>query len=85
MTRHERRSGKVEGSGLRWVTCEPCGKRGYIRKDEAKKMARVIGEVRTYPCPVVRFGEHRLYHVGHLPHRIIAGEVDRGTVYGDRS
>lgn len=85
MTRHERRTAKVEGSRPRWVACPPCGKRGYTRKAEAKKVARAMGDVRTYRCPVEPTGESILYHVGHLRPGIIAGEVDRATVYGGRS
>lgn len=58
-----------------------CGKRNFFTKAEAKRAARAFesrnGKLRPYRC-----GE--AWHLGHLPARIVQGEVGRG-IYDQES
>ena len=53
-----------------YATCEPCGKRGYFRRAEARALAKQIGgdPLHTYRCP-----HGGGWHLGHLPRAVRNG------------
>lgn len=56
-------AGKSE-SGAHWVTCSPCGKRGYFTRRSAKRHMKDVhpdGHMNVYACP-----EGNGFHIGHL-------------------
>lgn len=70
----------LPGSIAAWIQhCEPCGKRLYIRREDAKAVAREHHPRKgIYHCP-----EHLTqWHVGSLPVRVKLGAIDRRSVYG---
>lgn len=54
-----------------WVTCEFCGKRGYLVRAEAKRVAKVMAmtdrDEKLSQLAVYRCGD--LFHVGHVSRR----------------
>lgn len=60
------------------VTCA-CGKVGYLCRRDAKHIARQLGHrgLSTYRCP-----DSGYWHLGHLPKRVIAGEMSRDEIRG---
>lgn len=66
--------------GPRWVFCEPCGKRRYHDRKDARRKRRVAhagdGHMSVYPCPVAAG-----WHIGHTHPDLVAGR----WVYPKRS
>lgn len=57
--------------------CEPCGKRSYVSRKDARKVARIHeGHKSPYECPV----NPNYWHIGQLWPTIVAGEETRDQV-----
>lgn len=70
-----------EHSEARWVAGCPTGKRGYLDKAGAKRVARKLppngaSRPRAYRCK-----DCAHWHVGHIPTAVVAGRLDRREVY----
>lgn len=58
------------------VAC-PTGKRSFLNRRTAKKWMR---QHEMHECRPYRCDECELWHVGHLPKPVIAGEMERAEV-----
>ena|SRR5690349_6544747 len=60
-------------------TCEPCNKRSYTSRKDAKKVnVPEDGGMRPYKCP----HDPNVWHVGHMPRVVKQGEMTANEVYG---
>lgn len=64
------------GIRVQWTTCEPCGKRAYVSRKDARKVKRP--GLHAYECRHVP----GTFHLGHLKGDVLAGHVARGDYYG---
>ena len=70
-----------DGRWIDWTTCQPCGKRRYQSKRAAKTAARAGHgkHLSAYRCP---HGDG--FHIGHLPGRVIHGDLDRTSHWAQK-
>lgn len=62
---------------IHWHSCPSCGKRSYIDRRTAKRVAkRHQGHLNTYEC------DSGGWHIGHLPRAVMQGKVAAGQYYG---
>lgn len=60
-----------------WTTCLYCGKRAYISRKEARKVAR---QIRSHHLSAYRCGDQ--WHIGHLPKMVTNGHATRAELGG---
>ena len=61
--------------------CRDCQKCLYGSRKEARRVARAHhNRMPAYPCPVVT----TMWHLGHLPGRVVYGDITRGAFYGTK-
>jgi len=62
--------------------CPTCGKRSFVSRALAKRMAKDIDPtLRVYRC---KLDPGQPWHMGHLAPDVINGTIDRRTAYGAR-
>jgi hypothetical protein len=59
--------------------CSACHKRGYPTRKAARAAARAAnrGHMQAYECPAMVEGAQPLWHVGHLPAKVLRGRWDK--------
>ncbi|WP_251153721.1 hypothetical protein [Cellulosimicrobium sp. Marseille-Q4280] len=69
---------------VHWTRDCPTGKRGYMDKGDAKKVASAMRregtKVRAYPCD-----QCSEFHVGHMPKAVRDGEVSASQFYAQKA
>ena len=72
-------SPRAHNPAARWTTCEKCGHRGYHTRGDAKAVRkRHHGSkgMAVFACPHTE----GLFHVGHRPHALSSGQIDRNLL-----